>query len=108
MDLCDKQPKDDLSFDKMFPSENSKIDDDDAKMENLAYLQYKAGGEAEFDSIEEKYEQKFRIEKVVKMLGDVFGKESSTDQTENFFYREEDSNRPFYTLILLAYQYRTE
>jgi len=91
-DLITKQHPTFESYAESLPSKNDSIDDDDAKLENLAYLQDITQGPREHDSLEEKYEEEIMINEVTKMLDRDFKKrlEDGEDPFAEFFKQKED------------------
>jgi hypothetical protein len=91
-DLITKQHPTFESFAESLPSKNDSIDDDDAKLETLAYLQDITQGPREHDSLEEKYEEEIMINEVTKMLDNDFKRrlQQGEDPFAEFFRKKED------------------
>jgi len=91
-DLITKQHPTFESFAESLPSKNDSIDDDDAKLENLAYLQDITQGPPEHASLEEKYEEEIMINEVTKMLDNDFKRrlQQGEDPFAEFFRKKED------------------
>ncbi len=92
-DLITKQHPTFESFTESLSSTNDNIEDDDAKLENLAYLQDITQGPPEHASIEEKYEEEILIDQVTKMLDNDFRRRKESpdnDPFAPFFIQEED------------------
>jgi len=67
-DLITKQHPTFESFTESVEQSDDVIENDDAKLENLTYLQDITQGPPEHASLEEKYEEEIMINEVVKML----------------------------------------
>ena len=91
-DLITKQHPTFESFTESVEQSDDVIENDDAKLENLAYLQDITQGPREHDSLEEKYEEEIMINEVTKMLDRDFKKrlEDGEDQFAEFFREKED------------------
>ena len=92
-DLITKQHPTLESFAEHMASKDNGIESDDAKLENLAYLQDITQGPTEHASIEEKYEEEILIDQVTKMLDNDFRRRRESpdnDPFAPFFIQEED------------------
>lgn len=91
-DLITKQHPTFESFTESLSSTNNNIEDDDAKLENLIYLQDMTQGPQEHASIEEKYEEEIMISEVTKMLDRDLRRrlDDGEDPFAEFFKEKED------------------
>ena len=91
-DLITKQHPTFESFSESLPSKNDSIDDDDLKLEELAYLQDITQGPPEHASLEEKYEEEIMISEVTKMLDRDLRRrlDDGEDPFAQFFKEKED------------------
>jgi len=91
-DLITKQHPTYESFAESLPSTNDNIENDDAKLETLVYLQDITQGPREHDSLEEKYEEEIMINEVTKMLDNDFKRrlQQGEDPFAEFFRKKED------------------
>jgi len=91
-DLITKQHPTFESFAESVEESKDVIENDDAKLENLAYLQDITQGPPEHASLEEKYEEEIMINEVTKMLDKDFKRrlDNGEDPFAQFFREKED------------------